>query len=426
MKSQDKKALFFLFSANTISGFAQGITMLSIPWSIIQLADGKLLNSLMVSVVTLGSLFWGLYAGTLIDKYNRKRVFLSLTALDFTLLCSIAGIGFYMGSTPFWLMAIVFTITIFTYNVHYPNLYAFVQELFSPQYYARVNSAIEIQGQSTNFLGMMVGGLLLDGSPEWGWWPTWLQFEPWSMAEIFLMDGITYLLAFVLISQIPYQRKHSFKVDTGSIVQRLKIGFAYLNDHRYLFIFGVFAHVIFFSLLIVIQIIGPVYVMDYLTETASTLAIFKGFYAIGAISAGLLGLSLFIRKNHLIKQIIYLLITAGICYGVLSFTHSVLLTWIVAILLGICNAGARILRVTYIVRIVPNHVIGRVNSIFAVINVMMRVIFAAFLAIPFFSAEGNGENIIYSTLALGVIMLVAGLILIVFFNKFNQEAAVGE
>ncbi|MEO1451660.1 MAG: MFS transporter, partial [Bacteroidota bacterium] len=160
------RVLFFLFAANTISGFAQGITMLAIPWYLIQQPGGKWFNATMVAAVTFLSLFWGLYAGTLVDRYNRKRIFLTLQAIDGTLLLSAASIGFALGFMPLPAIVGVYLLTILTYNVHYPNLYAFVQELFEPALYAKVNSAIEIQGQTTNFLGMMVGGLLLSGTGD--------------------------------------------------------------------------------------------------------------------------------------------------------------------------------------------------------------------------------------------------------------------
>ena len=71
MRSQHIRALTFLFLANIISGFAQGITMLAIPWYLVnQLPgeNGKILNATIVATVTFVSLFWGLYAGTLIDS----------------------------------------------------------------------------------------------------------------------------------------------------------------------------------------------------------------------------------------------------------------------------------------------------------------------------------------------------------------------
>lgn len=417
------RAIIFLFAANTISGFAQGITMLAIPWYLIQAPGGKFLNATMVAGVTLISLFWGVYAGTLIDRYNRKRIFQVMTLTDSVILCSIAFLGFSLGNVPVFAIIFIYGITIFTYNVHYPNLYAFVQELFEPRFYAKVNSAIEIQGQTTNFLGMMVGGILIAGPQSADWWPSWLEFEPWKLQEIFLMDGITYFIGFSFLSLIPYHPAKDKKIDKGTIRERLYQGFVYLNENRSILTFGIASHVMFFSLLPVIQIIMPVYVNDYLHENAFILSSFKGFYALGAVMAGLIGLSALVRRNNLIRQIIGLLVLAGCIYGALVFIPWIPFILGGAILLGISNAGIRILRITYLVRIVPNRVIGRVNSFFAVVNVLMRVGFSALMAIPFFSADQNGENIIYAFALLGIIMWVSAGILITWFGRFDQRFA---
>ncbi len=285
--------------------------MIAIPWYLIQQPGGKTLNALLVAIVTLVSLFWGVYAGTLIDRYNRKHILLSYNGLDAVILALVAATGFWLGEVPFALVALIYTTTVFTYNVHYPNLYAFVQELFEPRFYAKVNSAIEIQGQTTSFIGMMVGGVLLDGSPDLSWWPAWLAFEPWALHEIFLLDGATYVLGFLLLSQIPYRPAPSKEVDRGPVMRRMRQGFQYLRDHRPILRFGIASHMVFFALLVTIQVIMPVYVKDYLMAPALVLSSFKGFYSIGAISAGLLGLSALIKRGHLVRQVIFLLGLAG-------------------------------------------------------------------------------------------------------------------
>lgn len=419
------KALIFLFSANTISGFAQGVTMLAIPWHIIGLTDGKFKNAMMVTIVTIIVLFWGLYAGTLIDKYNRKHIFLCTTGIGGIILLSISGFGFMSGGVIFPLIALVYLMTVMLYSVHYPNLYAFVQELFEPEYYSRVNSAIEIQGQTTNFIGMMLGALLLDGTQQVNWWPESWKFDAWSLHEIFLLDGITYVLGFIFIALIPYTRSANWKPDKGKMIQRLKFGFNYLRENPSIFIFGIASHVLFFSLIVVVQALGPIYVKEYLNESASVLSFFKGFYALGALSAGLLGLSTFIRRSNLIRQIIFLLGFGGFLYFLLAVTQSIWITLIGGFLLGICNAGTRIHRITYLVRIVPNEVIGRANSIFAVVNVLMRASFIALLAVPFFADEGNGPNIIYASLILSMILFLAAGILWAKFDNFDREASRG-
>ncbi|MEO0898537.1 MAG: MFS transporter [Bacteroidota bacterium] len=412
------RILIPLFTANTISGFAQGITMLAIPWYLIQQVNGKYLNAVMVASVTLASLFWGLYAGTLIDKFNRKKIFMTLTAIDGAILCLIASIGFLTGVVPFPFIALIFTTTIFTYNVHYPNLYAFVQELFTPEDYAKVNSAIEVQGQTTNFLGMMVGGILIGGTPDYSWWPTWLDISPWALHEIFLMDGITYLLSFFLISQIPYDPSTREKIDSGSLLSRLTQGFQYLWKEKAILIFGIASHTVFFSLLVSIQAIMPIYVMDWLKESAVILSSFKGMYALGAISAGFIGLAPWLNKDRSVQFIIFLEVCAATFYFIIANMASVAVLFVCSYLLGICNAGVRILRITYLVSIVPNRVIGRVNSFFNVVNVSMRASFLALLAIPFFAADGNGANIVVAIGLLGTIVGLSALVLTYFRNKF--------
>ncbi|MEM9985891.1 MAG: MFS transporter, partial [Bacteroidota bacterium] len=173
------RTVFLLFSANTVSSFAQGITMIAIPWYLLQEPDGNWLVATLAGTVTFASIFWGLYAGTLVDRYNRKGIFLTTNVVDASVLIGVALWGFLQGGLSFPLIALVYTITIFTFNLHYPNVYALIQELFEPAYYSKINSAMEIQHQTTSVLGMMVGGLLLDGTPSWSWWPNEWAFDPW-------------------------------------------------------------------------------------------------------------------------------------------------------------------------------------------------------------------------------------------------------
>ncbi len=423
--TKNQLTLFLLFSANIVSGFAQGITMIAIPWHLVHnlsALNGKWLNTALVTAVTFGSLFWGLYAGTLIDRYSRKRIFQILTLIDAFIICGSAISGLYLGYLPFPLIALVYTTTIFTYNVHYPNLYAFVQEIFDRSYYAKVNSAIEIQGQSTSFLGMMLGGIIIYGSPEYDWWPETLSFEAWKLSEIFLLDGCTYILGFFLITLIPYQQQLR-NIDKGNILSRVRQGYVYLSEHKPLFVFGLASYVMFFSLLIIIRVLMPIYVSDYLRADALVLAAFKGLTSLGSVTAGVFGFSAFVKKGHLIRQIIGLMILGLSIYILLSITHSIFYTLFGAFLIGLSNAGIRILRITYIVRKVPNHIIGRVNSFFSILNVAMRVIFLSILTTPFFSDVENGDNIPYAFLLLGFILALAVSTLMLWFPQFDHKAA---
>ena len=73
---RNQQAIKLLFISNIISGFAQGISMIAIPWYLIKILDQELLFTSFYFFLTFLTLFWGLYAGTIIDRYSRKKVFI--------------------------------------------------------------------------------------------------------------------------------------------------------------------------------------------------------------------------------------------------------------------------------------------------------------------------------------------------------------
>ena len=114
----------------------------------------------------------------------------------------------------------------FHYNVHYPNLYAFGQEITEPKNYAKLNAYIEIQGQSTSIFAGAFAAILLTGT-ENGilnllGFKIQIPFDiqAWQIHEIFLMDAFTYVLAFIIILFIKYKPvvKRILTKETCSVV----------------------------------------------------------------------------------------------------------------------------------------------------------------------------------------------------------------
>ena len=134
---QNKQAIILLFIANIISGFAQGISMIAIPWYFVKIVERPEVFASAYIIITFLTLFWGLYAGTLIDRYCRKKLFIIINIICGLCIGFIALYGFYMNHLIDLLVILVFGITIFNYNVHYPNLYAFGQEITESKNYGK-------------------------------------------------------------------------------------------------------------------------------------------------------------------------------------------------------------------------------------------------------------------------------------------------
>ena len=92
---KNKQAITLLFIANIISGFAQGISMLAIPWYFADILGMSSTYAKGYAVLTFISLFWSLYSGTLFDRYSRKKLFLYSNLAS----CLIIGSPAFYGLT---------------------------------------------------------------------------------------------------------------------------------------------------------------------------------------------------------------------------------------------------------------------------------------------------------------------------------------
>tara|TARA_B100000767_G_scaffold49493_1_gene44489 strand:+ start:377 stop:1654 length:1278 start_codon:yes stop_codon:yes gene_type:complete len=408
---KNKQAITLLFIANIISGFAQGISMLAIPWYFADILKLPRVYALGYAILTFLSLFWSLYSGTLIDKYSRKKMFLYSNLCCALLIGTIACFGIINEGTPWILALLVFGITMFHYNIHYPNLYAFGQEISDPKDYGKLNSYIEIQGQSTSIFAGGFAALLLTGTSGNNLNILGLEIsmpfeiEKWQIHEIFLMDSITYALAFIIILFIKYIPLENKIVDVGSVFDRLSQGINFLKSNYLLFIFGLCSYMIFTFLIVEMFILVPNYVSNYLLEGGNVFASSEVYYSIGAVISGISIRKLFDKKNPVFGVIVMMIATILSCF-ILIFTKNVFAFYFVSFIIGISNAGTRILRITYLFSHIPNHIIGRVGSVFNCMSVIIRTVLISIFTMKFFS---KGDTIKWGYLV-GIILLTIALI----------------
>ncbi len=391
---KNKKAISLLFLSNIISGLAQGVSMIAIPWYFVEVVERPQVFATAYIIITFATLFWGLYAGTLIDRYSRKKLFILINLFCGIIISSVAISGFYTTSMNDLLVILVFATTIFNYNVHYPNLYAFGQEITEKRNYGKLNSYIEIQGQSTSILAGGFAALLLTGTVNKtmylaGFTITFpFEIKAWQIHEIFLMDAITYFAVILVFMQIKYTRIVKDKIEVGTLISRLKNGILYLNKHPLIFYFGLASYMLFAFTLVDIHILLPSYVHDFIEGKGDIYASAEVYYSLGAILAGLFVIRVFKRYNS-IFGIITLMIIVAIAFAGMSVYKSLWYFFIANLILGITNAGVRVMRTTYLFNHIPNNIIGRTNSVFNSLNIMVRMCLIGLFALPFFTTDDN-------------------------------------
>lgn len=414
---KNKKALILLFLANGITGFAQGITMLSIPWYFAQSGSSSYFT-ICYALVTVASLFWGLYAGALVDGFNRKDVFLGTNFIAGLIVLCIASLGFKERDLNDLLIVMVFTITFFGYYIHYPNLYAFAQEITEPKHYTQVTTYIEIVGQTTAIAAAALSVVLLQGVhfnetlPLIG--EISVNFDRWYIYEIFLLDGFAYMLSFLVIILIRYQAiKMVFDYDEAPLMERLKTGYDYLVKNPLISLFGMCSFAILIVVLVHLFALLPIYVTNHLREGGDVLAMTELLYALGSLVSGFI-INKILRRLPIPKSIIILTFLTALAFIMAAFSKSVLIYYLFALIIGFTNSGSRIFRVSYLFGLIPNTIMGRVNSMFNVYSTIVRFIFLIAFSLPFFN---EGSNIVYTYLIMGIFCFASGLVLVNIYNK---------
>jgi len=192
--------------------------MIAVPWYFTGILGESSLFGVIYLVITIVTLFWGFYAGTLVDKYDRQKIFIVISVAGFLALALVSGAAHINGQMHWILAALAFTTTIFIYNLHYPNLYAFAQEITEPRHYSKITSYIEIQGQMTFAIAGALAAILLGGTEGgainlFGFkLPVPFDLEAWSLKEVFLLDMATYLAATRYMPEEPSAELENFLI----------------------------------------------------------------------------------------------------------------------------------------------------------------------------------------------------------------------
>lgn len=396
--------------------------MLAIPWYFASRGASHYFNT-GYGLLTIVILLFGLYAGMLVDRYSRKMNFLITSLVCGIIILAIASIGYINGSLPDLLVMAVFGITMLNYNIHYPTLYAFGQEITEPQFYQKLNSNIEIVGQSTSILSGGFAALLLEGVSAGKVSLFGVQcYMPfaiprWEIYDVFMMDAVTYFIAAILIIFIKYKPVQRTVIDKR-VFQRIRKGFDYLKHNTSILLFGVFSYFVFAMLLVEIHAVLPGYVERHLNENGSVFAMADGIYAIGALLAGVYVAKVF-QSVHAVKSVIILTLLTVFIFLWAFVTRSVAVIFTVSFILGFTNAGIRVMRLTYLFSHVPNEVMGRVGSIFNMINVMLRTLFIFIFSMSVFSIS---DNIRWAYLIMAMVLMIAALILIVNYERIKHHS----
>ena len=202
-------------------------------------------------------------------------------------------------------------------------------------------------------------------------------------------------------------------INTDGLLSRLKGGFDYLSSHLNIFIFGLASYMLFAFTLVEIHVLLPSYVKNFLNMDGNTFASAEIYYSFGAIFSGFLILRIFKNINTVLAVIILMLVVS-VAFCLIAVYKLIVIFFVVNFLIGITNAGVRILRTTYIFNHVPNNLIGRTNSVFNMLNIIFRMILIGLFTISYFQID---DNIRYGYLVGSLMMILSIAPLLIWYKR---------
>lgn len=393
MKNLYKDSRFrLIISANIASSIGSGITMIAIPWMLVSSEDGNKVFGFITIGMTILSFILTPFIGNLVDKVSRKKLLIISEIVCFVLLFIFSLLGFMGLPYEIWHYTIIYMIGSLYYTIFYPTMFALNQEIFTKDHYKSLNGTMEVQGQLSS---MIAGGLAS------------ILLMKWELHYILLLNTISYGAAIFFYLKLPYVRLPTLKSEV--VKSQVSEGIRYMLARPAVFIFLLFSFMPFIGVMLT-NYLFPVYLVDVLEANASVYGIEGMIYAIGAVIAGVFVPTLSSKFGNE-KTIIFGILVYTIAISLIVFVDlPVYLSLMLFLAIG--NSSTRVARNSFLMDHIPNNIIGRVDSLFRTLGLLIRI-----LLLALFTEMVSSELIIYCFIVLSGILLLSLVLVVISWKK---------
>lgn len=194
---------FMIFTASqAISHFGDQLNYMALLAMIAVLAaannwESSRANSFLVILAALPTVVFGPLAGVLIDRWNRVKVMFICDLVRCVIVFLIPFVALRTQSLPliFSVAFVVFFLGLF-FNTARLSV---IPELVQSRNILEANSVITLAGRLSIFLGLLLGGLIVD----WSFWRRLGMSESWAAG--FYLDAFTFLISAAALGLILFR-----------------------------------------------------------------------------------------------------------------------------------------------------------------------------------------------------------------------------
>jgi MFS family permease len=403
---------FKLFGASTISNLGDGIGIIAYPWLASAVTRNPLLIALVAVVQRLPWLLFSLPAGVITDRYDRRTLMIIANSIRAVLTLGVAFIvlakqgslpspndidaGAVIGTDAFlYSMVLVATMLMGFAEVIYDNsAQTFMPAIVHKNNLEKANGRLwSIEQVANTFMGPPIGALLLVV----------------AFSAPFFVDAATFVVSAALIAATKRSQKQTDLVERRPWKVELKEGFSWLWSHDLLRPMA-----IILGLLNMLGALSGATLVLFAQEVLRTepweFALLESGGAVGGIIGGW-SASRVAKRIGTGPSLYGTLIIGGLTTFLIGFTSNWIFVWAMFAIFMFFAVLWNVITVSLRQSIIPNELLGRVNSVYRFFAWGMMPIGAALGGLTVVLTDAFGSR----DLALRMPFFVAGILNIMLF-----------
>ncbi len=393
----EKRNISLLWLAQIISAAGDAIYQIALFWLVLDITGSSTTTGLVAMAAFLPAMLFGLYAGVISDKYNRKLIMI-FSNFSQALTVIVIPVLLYFGYKNMLLIGFFAFIRAIFSTFFPPALNAFVPMITSKDRLVRVNSVLATSSQLAYLIGPLTAGLILSVV---------------SIQYLFVIDSASFIIAILILLFIVAPSKLKKPDEQISSIKEIFSGIQYVKTHKPLGLLFILTIINNFFIMGMAFVGMLILVKDTLGGTASQYAFVEAGLAFGMLIGSVFVYRIGNRIN-IGKLLLIGMILDGVTYSIMYFAGSVNYVFILIVIHAIGIPMITISRTAIIQKHSPNKYHGRLFSL-----VHLSVVGVTALASAVVGIAANYIDIKIIFLFIGIGAALCGVV--GFFNSLLRN-----
>ena len=366
MKNSSKGNFRLFALGRLVSLIGTGIQMIAIPLYILDLTGSGAYMGIFTMLSLLPSLILSPFAGVIGDRYNRKKIMVSMDFLDGFLILLLSFLSYInlMNITVIFTAQVFISLIGAMFNA---ATSAMLPELVEKDELNKANSLIGSVNSISMIIGPALGGII---------------YGIWGIKIVFLLNGISFILSAVSEIFIKYEKKNTKqeKLSLKIFTRDIKEGITYIFSYKGLKYLFIFAMVVNFIISPLFSVVLPYIVRKTIKFSSQQYGYLETLFTVGMLLGNIV-FAVFLSKVRAKKLILiglFAFFGTNILFSFAVFPQSINYfmgpSWIlfgvlggILLLMGFFNPIMNTPIMTNIQKMVPNNLMSRVFSVIGVI-----------------------------------------------------------